>query len=151
MSGWEMSGYPAPYNHPGQDVCVHVPLSPSSILWYQHKLVSDKYWNVLAASTCAEPLYSSVASSRVEWISCSPTRQLYFIFWLQQLLLSINWKQSQLTRFSYFQLRCLRATRSILLTGHPNASFCSLKTTLFSLGLSHWKRFWLVCIARGAI
>jgi len=23
--------------------------------------------------------------------------------------------------------------------------------TLFSMGLSHWKRFWLVCTARSAI
>src|SRR6218665_3980410 len=33
------------------------------------------------------------------------------------------------------------STRSTLLTGEPSASFRSLKTALFSLGLSHWKRF----------
>jgi len=32
-----------------------------------------------------------------------------------------------------------------------HASFRSLKTALFSLGLSHWTRFWLVCTARCAI
>ena len=32
-----------------------------------------------------------------------------------------------------------------------SASFRSLKTALISLGLSHWKRFWLVCTARSAI
>src|SRR6218665_460966 len=35
----------------------------------------------------------------------------------------------------------LPSTRSTLLTGEPSASFRSLKTALFSLGLSHWKRF----------
>ena len=35
----------------------------------------------------------------------------------------------------------LPCTRSTLLTGEPSASFRSLKTALFSLGLSHWKRF----------
>ena len=35
----------------------------------------------------------------------------------------------------------LPSTRSTLLTGQPSASFRSLKTALFSLGLSHWKRF----------
>src|SRR6218665_2044240 len=35
----------------------------------------------------------------------------------------------------------LPSTRSTLLTGVPSASFRSLKTALFSLGLSHWKRF----------
>src|SRR6218665_3866376 len=35
----------------------------------------------------------------------------------------------------------LPSTRSTLLTGEPSASFCSIKTALFSLGLSHWKRF----------
>src|SRR6218665_3958545 len=39
----------------------------------------------------------------------------------------------------YFQL--LPSTRSTLLTGEPSASFRSLKTALFSLGLLHWKRF----------
>ena len=29
--------------------------------------------------------------------------------------------------------------------------FCSLKTALFSLGLLHWKHFWLVCTVRSAI
>src|SRR6218665_3263156 len=33
------------------------------------------------------------------------------------------------------------STRSTLLTGQPSASFRSLKTALFSLSLSHWKRF----------
>ena len=45
----------------------------------------------------------------------------------------------------------LPSTPSTLLTGEPSASFRSLKTDLFSLGLSHWKRFWLVCTARSAI
>src|SRR6218665_1885606 len=45
----------------------------------------------------------------------------------------------------------LPSTRTILLTGEPSASFCSLKTALFSLGLSYWKRFCLVCTARSAI
>jgi len=27
----------------------------------------------------------------------------------------------------------------------------TFQTALFSLGLSHWKRFWLVCTARSAI
>jgi len=31
------------------------------------------------------------------------------------------------------------------------ASFRSLKTAFFSLGLSHWKRFWLMCTAKSAI
>src|SRR6218665_429784 len=35
----------------------------------------------------------------------------------------------------------LPSTRSTLLTGVPSASFRSLKTAFFSLGLSHWKRF----------
>src|SRR6218665_885147 len=35
----------------------------------------------------------------------------------------------------------LPSTRSTLLIGEPSASFRSLKTALFSLGLSHWKRF----------
>src|SRR6218665_209952 len=35
----------------------------------------------------------------------------------------------------------LPSPRSPLLTGEPSASFRSLKTALFSLGLSHWKRF----------
>src|SRR6218665_730545 len=36
----------------------------------------------------------------------------------------------------------LPSTRSTLLTGEPSdSSFRSLRTTLFSLGLSHWKRF----------
>src|SRR6218665_1123765 len=35
----------------------------------------------------------------------------------------------------------LPSTRSTLLTGEPSASFRSLTTALFSLGLSHWKRF----------
>src|SRR6218665_470335 len=35
----------------------------------------------------------------------------------------------------------LPSTRSTLLTVEPSASFRSLKTALFSLGLSHWKRF----------
>src|SRR6218665_1611573 len=35
----------------------------------------------------------------------------------------------------------LPSTRSTLLTDEPSASFHSLKTALFSLGLSHWKRF----------
>jgi len=43
------------------------------------------------------------------------------------------------------------STRSTLLTGEPSASFHSLKTVLFSFGLSHWKRFWLVCTARSDI
>jgi len=38
-----------------------------------------------------------------------------------------------------------------VLTGEPSASFQSVKTALFSLGLSHWKRFWLVCAARSTI
>jgi len=33
------------------------------------------------------------------------------------------------------------STYSSLFTGQPSASFHSLKTTLFSLGISHWKRF----------
>src|SRR6218665_2368732 len=33
----------------------------------------------------------------------------------------------------------LPSTRSTLLTGEPSASFRSLETALFSLGLSHWK------------
>src|SRR6218665_884883 len=37
-----------------------------------------------------------------------------------------------------------------LLTGEPSASFRSLKISLFSLGLSHWKRFISVCTARSA-
>ena len=41
----------------------------------------------------------------------------------------------------------LPSTRSTLLTGERSASFRSLKTALFSLGLLHWKRFWLVCTA----
>jgi len=45
----------------------------------------------------------------------------------------------------------IHSPRSTLLTGEPSASFRSLKTALFSLGLSHWKRFWLVCTARSAI
>ena len=45
----------------------------------------------------------------------------------------------------------LHSMRSTLLTGKPSASFHSLKTALLSLGLSHWKRFWLVCSARSAI
>src|SRR6218665_4020418 len=45
----------------------------------------------------------------------------------------------------------LPSTRSTLLTGEPSPSFRSLKTALFSLGLSHWKRFGLVCTARSAI
>ena len=36
-------------------------------------------------------------------------------------------------------------------TGEASASFRSLKTALFSLGLSHWKRFLLVCTSRSAI
>ena len=44
----------------------------------------------------------------------------------------------------------LPSTRSTLLTGEPIASFRSLKTALFSLGLLHWKPFWLVCTVRGA-
>jgi len=43
------------------------------------------------------------------------------------------------------------STQSILLTDEPSASFRSLKTALFSLGLSHWKCFWLACTARSAI
>ena len=39
----------------------------------------------------------------------------------------------------------ISSTQSSLLTGEPSASFRCLKTALFSLGLSHWKRFWLVC------
>src|SRR6218665_954848 len=35
----------------------------------------------------------------------------------------------------------LPSTRSTLLTGVPSASFRSLKTAFFSLGLAHWKRF----------
>src|SRR6218665_2679528 len=35
----------------------------------------------------------------------------------------------------------LSSRRSTLLTGEPSASFRSLKTALFSLGLSHWKHF----------
>ena len=35
----------------------------------------------------------------------------------------------------------LPSTRSTLLTREPSASFRSLKTALFSLGLSHWQRF----------
>src|SRR6218665_3555955 len=35
----------------------------------------------------------------------------------------------------------LPSTQSTLLTGEPSVSFRSLKTALFSLGLSHWKRF----------
>src|SRR6218665_2111581 len=35
----------------------------------------------------------------------------------------------------------LPSTRSTLLTGELSASFRSLKTALFSLGLSHWKHF----------
>ena len=35
----------------------------------------------------------------------------------------------------------LPSTRSTSLAGEPSASFCSLKTALFYLGLSHWKRF----------
>jgi len=45
----------------------------------------------------------------------------------------------------------LPSTWSTLLTGELSASFRSLNTALFSLGLSHWKRFWLVCTARSAI
>jgi len=41
--------------------------------------------------------------------------------------------------------------KSTLLTGEPCASFRSLKTALFSLGISHWKRFWSVCTSRSAI
>src|SRR6218665_1295233 len=33
------------------------------------------------------------------------------------------------------------STQSTLLTGEPSASFRTLKIALFSLGLSHWKRF----------
>ena len=43
------------------------------------------------------------------------------------------------------------STRPTLLTGEPNASFRSLKAALYSLGLSHWKRFWLVCTAWSAV
>src|SRR6218665_1266424 len=35
----------------------------------------------------------------------------------------------------------LSSTRSTLLTGEPSASFRSIKTALFYLDLSHWKRF----------
>src|SRR6218665_3746090 len=35
----------------------------------------------------------------------------------------------------------LPSTRSTLIAGEPSASFRSLKTALFSQGLSHWKRF----------
>src|SRR6218665_580472 len=35
----------------------------------------------------------------------------------------------------------LSSTRSTLLTGEPSASFRFLKTALFFLGFSHWKRF----------
>src|SRR6218665_2202218 len=35
----------------------------------------------------------------------------------------------------------LPSTRSTLLTGEPSASFRSLKTALFSLGLTHWRCF----------
>src|SRR6218665_2576160 len=35
----------------------------------------------------------------------------------------------------------LPSTRTPLLTGVPSAYFRSLMTALFSLGLSHWKRF----------
>jgi len=42
-------------------------------------------------------------------------------------------------------------TRSTLLTGEPSASFRSLNIVLFSLGLSHWKHFWLVGTTRSAI
>jgi len=45
----------------------------------------------------------------------------------------------------------LPSTPSTLLAGEPSASFRTLKTALFSLGLSHWKPFWLVCTARSAI
>jgi len=45
----------------------------------------------------------------------------------------------------------LLSTRYSLLTGEPSASFRSLKTALFSFGLSPWKRFWLVCTSRSAI
>src|SRR6218665_1195637 len=38
-----------------------------------------------------------------------------------------------------------------LLTGERSACFRSLKTALFSRGLSHLKRFCLVCTARSAI
>jgi len=45
----------------------------------------------------------------------------------------------------------LPSTRSTLLAGEPSASFRSPKTALCSLGLSNWKRFWLVCTSRSAI
>ena len=45
----------------------------------------------------------------------------------------------------------LPSTWSTFLNGEPSASFRSLKTAFFSLGLLHWKRFWLVCTARSTI
>ena len=41
-------------------------------------------------------------------------------------------------------------TWSFLLTGEPSASFRSLKTARFSLGLLYWESFWLVCTARNS-
>src|SRR6218665_1380434 len=40
-----------------------------------------------------------------------------------------------------FWNQLLPSTRSTLLTGEQSASFRSLKTALFSLLLSHWKRY----------
>src|SRR5688572_9385067 len=42
-------------------------------------------------------------------------------------------------------------TRSCLLTDGPSALFRCLKTSFFSLGLSHWERLLLVRTSRSAI
>src|SRR6218665_2012817 len=91
----------------------------------------------------------------VTLFACLPLSSLFLRYAHLTVMISLSRERGLLwLRHVPLQSLALRfgtdSTRSTLLAGEPSASFRSLKTALFSLSLSHWKRFRLVCTARSA-
>ena len=124
-----------------------------NVNWISHKLTTQFLTLIYRSHIGQAPRYlRDLIHLPSSAISTSPLRSLdHHDLFVPQVRTSMDQTRAFAIIGASLWNQLLPSTRSTLLTGVPSASFRSLKTAHFSLGLSHWKRFWLVCTARSAI